>query len=62
MENGSEAYLTMLISYEVLTETMRFHFNMKEPNRVGSAFLAETDLQFNTHLDLAVQEDMMMLN
>lgn len=29
--DSSIAYLTMLISYDTLTEKMRFHFNMKEP-------------------------------
>mmetsp|Transcript_30603 Transcript_30603/g.37780 ORF Transcript_30603/g.37780 Transcript_30603/m.37780 type:complete len:173 (+) Transcript_30603:25-543(+) len=49
----SRAFLTVLMSYEYSTKTIRFHFNMKEPARRGNAFLAETDMQWNTHLDLS---------
>ena len=30
-KDASEAYLTIMLSYEYATETIRFHFNMKEP-------------------------------
>ena len=43
----------MLISYDIITQQLRLHFNMKEPNRIGAAFYAESDLQWNTYLDLA---------
>lgn len=42
-EAYSTAYLTMLVSYEYATHTIRFHFNMKEPARKDSKELAETD-------------------
>ena len=32
-DGSSTAYLTALISYELETEQLRFHFNMKEPWR-----------------------------
>ena len=50
------------MSYEQATETIQFHFNMKEPGRQGSAYLAESDIQFNTHLDLRTSEDKKMVN
>ena len=62
MNNGSNAFLTLLMSYEQATETIQFHFNMKEPGRQGSAYLAESDIQFNTHLDLRTSEDQKMVN
>ena len=54
---NSVAFLTMLMSYEYQSKTIRFHFNMKEPARRGNAFLAETDMQWNTYLDLNDKED-----
>ena len=47
----------MLMSYEYVSQTIRFHFNMKEPNHERGIF-AETDYQFNTHLDLKHPDDM----
>ena len=40
----SKAFLTMLLSYEYATETIRFHFNMKEPGHKDDAVYAETDI------------------
>lgn len=54
---NSKAFLTMLMSYEYQSKTIRFHFNMKEPARRGNAFLAETDMQWNTYLDLNERDD-----
>ena len=42
-DGGSQAFFVMLLSYEYATETIRFHFNMKEPGREGDSF-AETDV------------------
>ena len=53
-DNPSKALLTMLMSYEYATETIRFHFNMKEP--AGELF-PEMDFQWNTHLDLSDPAD-----
>ena len=47
--NPSKAFLAMLMSYEYATQTIRFHFNMKEP---AGEFYPEMDFQWNTHLDL----------
>ena len=54
--------MTMLLSYEYSSKTIRFHFNMKEPARRGHAFLAETDMQWNTHLDLNDPDDAALVN
>ena len=58
----SKAFFVMLLSYEYATETIRFHFNMKEPGRIGDDTLAETDVQWNTKLDLKNASDRMMVN
>ena len=53
----------MLMSYEYATETIRFHFNMKEPGRDGEDDgFAETDVQWNTMLDLKNPSDQIMVN
>ena len=43
-DQESKAFLTMLLSYEYATETIRFHFNMKEPGHKTDAVYAETDI------------------
>ena len=43
VDGSSQAFFTMLLSYEYSTKMIRLHFNMKEPGRAGDAFLAETD-------------------
>ena len=43
-DQESMAFLTMLLSYEYATETIRFHFNMKEPGHKTDAVYAETDI------------------
>ena len=58
----SKTFLTLLLSYEYATSTVRFHFNMKEPAIQNEAFLAETDMQWNTQLDLTKSEDRFMVN
>ena len=58
----SLAFLTVLMSYEYATETIRLHFNMKEPGHLGSVYYAETDIQWNTHLDMRSAVDRMMVN
>lgn len=58
----SKAYFTLLMSYEYATKTIRFHVNMKEPWRKGSAFLKETDMQFNSYLDLNEEADRAMVD
>jgi len=40
---NSEAYLTMLVSFDYATKIIQFHFNMKEPARPGNSLLAESD-------------------
>ena len=53
----------MLLSYEYATETIRFHFNMKDPGYQGDeAFFAETDVQWNTQLNLKKEEDAVMVD
>lgn len=61
--DGSESLLVMLLSYEYATETIRFHFNMKDPGYQGDeAFMAETDLQWNSQLNLKKEEDAIMVD
>ena len=40
------------MSYSYASELIRFHFNMKEPGHQEDKFYAETDIQWNTHLDM----------
>lgn len=61
-KSGSQAFIVMLLSYEYATETIRFHFNMKEPGREGEDGLSETDVQWNTKLLLKNESDKMMVN
>ena len=61
----SDVYLTMLLSYEYISQTIRFHFNMKEPNHekgISPNIYAETDYQFNTHLDLKHPDDIFKID
>ena len=60
--NASVAYISLLASYRYKTKTLGFHFNMKEPAMQSNTVLAETDLQWNTHLDLSDDIDRAMVN
>ena len=60
---GSRALFVMLMSYEYATETIRFHFNMKEPGYAGdNANFAETDVQWNTSLNLKKPEEKILVS
>ena len=62
---GSRALFVMLLSYEYATDTIRFHFNMKEPGFAGedeAANFAETDVQWNTQLNLKKPEDKILVS
>ena len=56
-DGTSVVFFTTLLSYEHETETLRLHFNMKEPFRESGEgeedeFFAETDFQWNTSIYL----------
>lgn len=53
--DSSVAYLTLLVSYDTLTEKMRFHFNMKEPRH---EYFPEIDFQWNQMLEVEYENEL----
>lgn len=70
-DDGSKAYFVLMMSYEYATETIRLHFNLKEPGQEQESDyddeddqepLSETDVQWNVSLDLTKTQDKLMVS
>ena len=48
--DSTASFMTMVLSYEHDSETVRLHFNMKEP---GHKDFSETDFQWNAQLNVS---------
>lgn len=66
-DGSSTVFFTALLNYEHDTETLRLHFNMKEPFRQSKdgeedEFFSETDFQWNTSIWLKDKEQSKLVN